>query len=139
VTKRGDAFGELVAACTGLQERLARDETFERVNSGLPYVKTGWVGSTLAEMVADGDASCVEPVLDVAERLLAEHDKALWGLITVGFLESLQNLIGHRELNAGIFTKHLGPEGRRAWNYLDDTWAGKQVQPPYGWSREEIG
>jgi hypothetical protein len=139
VTKPGDAFGELFAACTGLQERLTRDETFESINGGLPYVETGWVGATVAEMVAEGDTSCVKPVLDVAERLLAEHDKDLWGLITVGFLESLQNLVGHRELNEEIFTKHLGPEGRIAWDYLNDIWAGKQVQPPYGWSREEIG
>jgi hypothetical protein len=139
MTEYGDAFRQLVSACAGLKERLARHESFEGLSAGLPYVETGWVGATIAEMVVDGDQSCVKPVLDVAERLLAEHDKALWGLITVGFLESLQNLIGHRELSEEIFTRHLGPEGRIAWDYLNDIWAGKQVQPPYGWSREEIG
>ena len=132
MTEPADAFQELVSACDGLKQRLAEDESFQSLSAGLPYVEVGWVGAAVAEMVKNGDESCVRLVLDLAERLLAEHRKDLWELIAIGFLESLQNLIGHRELDEAVFMKHLGPEGRIAWDYLNDIWAGKQVQPPYG-------
>jgi hypothetical protein len=86
-----------------------------------------------------GDDSAIEAILAEAERLLAEHDRDVWGVVTVGFFESLQNLLGHRALDEALFTRQLGAEGRLAWEWLSGFWAGERPDPPYGWKTEEIG
>ena len=93
----------------------------------------------LVEMHQLGDDSCIAAVLSEAESLLAQHDKDIWGVVTVGFFESLQNILGHQGHSQKGFIAHLGPEGRIAWDWLERLWAGQRPEPPYGWKLEEIG
>jgi hypothetical protein len=137
VTVPGEVLDRFLAAHPALRERLAADENFESLNRGLPYVEAGWVARQLVEMHGNGDDSAIEPVLGEAERLLAEHDRAIWGVVTVGFFESLQNILGHIEDET--FADYLGSEGRLAWDWLNRLWAGERPDPPYGWKVEDIG
>jgi hypothetical protein len=139
VTKPGEVFDRFIASSPTLRRRLMDDDSFEVMNRGLPYVEAGWVASQVIVMQEAGDDSAIEAILAEAERLLAEHDRDMWGVVTVGFFESLQNLLGHRGLDASPLTRRLGVEGHLAWEWLNGLWAGECPDPPYGWKTEEIG
>lgn len=111
MTKPAEVFDRFLASSPALRQRLASDDSFEDLARGLPYVEAGWVAGQMIEMQQAGDDSAVEAILAEAERLLAEHNRDVWGVVTVGFLESLQNLLGHLAIDETPFTRQLGPEG----------------------------
>jgi hypothetical protein len=63
-----------------------------------------------------------QPVFDEVDARLASATPAIRDLIIVGFMEALQNV--DRE-NATRWESLLGPESRRAWEALNDVWAGR--------------
>lgn len=104
-----------------------------------PQPRTVIRRSRLVEIQQAGDDTALEAIPAEAERLLAERNRDVWCVVTVGFFESLQNLLGHRAIDETPFTRRLGPEGRLAWEWLNSLWAGERPDPPYGWRFEDIG
>jgi hypothetical protein len=45
----------------------------------------GWVAGQIVAMQQAAEDSAIESVLAGAERLLAQHDRNVWGVVTVAF------------------------------------------------------
>ncbi|MCB0994624.1 MAG: hypothetical protein KDB21_06015, partial [Acidimicrobiales bacterium] len=67
----------------------------------------------------------------VIERMHTDGDAYVAELATIGYLEGIQNMVGHAGVDPAVFVPYLGPESARWWRGLDRFWAGEHptVEP----------
>ena len=91
----------------------------------LHYVDAGEFAAHLVELHRDGGTGEVAQAFAVIERLHLEGDDYVRELATIGYLEGVQNVAGHRGLDEAAFEPYLGPETRRWWKGLNAFWSGQ--------------
>jgi hypothetical protein len=64
-------------------------------------------------------------VFSTIERLLLEGTEDVKGLITVGFIESLQNIYSWTSPQYSVFEPWLEPNTLAAWREIEAIWQGK--------------
>lgn len=91
----------------------------------LPYVDAGRIADEVVELARAGRLDELTAFFVVVERLHVEGDDDVRNLATIGYLEGLQNLAGHRGLDPALFLPFLGPQSLRWWRGLDAFWDGR--------------
>jgi hypothetical protein len=134
----------------------------ERIIASVPGFRTGWdqflnewkteeplpyyLGmSELAHYVVEnysrGITTEFPALFSVIELLLQDPAPELESLITVGFLEDVQNIASHREFGANAFRRWLGTRSVVVWDEIDaharrmDAWTGKRKPRWWQFSR----
>jgi hypothetical protein len=100
--------------------------------SELPlYIALGELAQHLIERRQRGDTEGFDRVFHVVERWHTDGDSYVSEAGSIGFLESLQNLLGGNErwkdvggVRASDFEPYLGEETRRWWKKLYKFWDG---------------
>jgi hypothetical protein len=98
------------------------------------YAVLGEVAHHLVDLVARGETAEVVGVLAVVEQILAEGTGDEVTVVRNGLLETLQNIVSHRDvpLSGEAFLPLLGPRGTTAWHDLNETWLLAAAARPDG-------
>lgn len=72
-----------------------------------------------------GERDSLGRAFEIVEEYFGFEDDEFCSTLTVGFLESLQNIASHRPFGAEAFVQYLGPKTRDAWAELDRLWEDK--------------
>jgi hypothetical protein len=98
------------------------------------YVALGELAVHIIERQRCGDTDGFDKVFAVVERWHTEGDAYVSEAASIGFLESLQNLLGGDERGKSIdgvratdFEPFLGPESRKWWEKLYWFWTGDKT------------
>jgi hypothetical protein len=84
-----------------------------------------FVHFVVQDLYPSGNTEDLQHALDLMEHWLVNGNENLRGLITIGFLETLQNAASWQTFGREAFIPFLGPQCRQAWNEIERTWAGK--------------
>jgi len=57
------------------------------------------------------------------ESLLVSGNNDIKELASIGFLEDIQTISSWRSHKGKIFIEYLGPQSKKAWDYLDKLWS----------------
>ena len=77
------------------------------------------------DLYPNGNTPDLQRAFDLMEQWLVNGNQNLRDLITIGFLEDVQNAASWQEFGKEAFTPFLGPQCRQAWNEIEKTWVGK--------------
>jgi hypothetical protein len=86
------------------------------------YICLGDFAKYLVEKLDKEDTHDFEAIFQVVERLHIEGEHYVKEAATVGLLEGIQNIMGHKNKNPDLFRPFLLPETTRWWNKLNDFW-----------------
>ena len=127
-----EAFDLLVGACPSY---FAAEDLDRYVSSleddGTPdlFVRTSAFAHHLVGLIEAGRTDEVRAVAEVLERLLDDGDEDTAELVELGLIESLQNIVSHRDVpvDADQVLALLGPSAAAVWLDHDKLWidAGK--------------
>ena len=84
-----------------------------------------FVHFVVQDLYPSGNTEDLQHAFDLMENWLVNGNENLRGLITIGFLETLQNAASWQTFGREAFIPFLGPQCRQAWNEIERTWAGK--------------
>ncbi len=98
----------------------------DRDNPGgrLHYLDAGFFARHVIELHRSNHRVWLQDVFDVIERMHTDGDPYVRELATIGYLEGIQNLAGHAQIDPTVFVPYLGPESARWWRGLDKFWTG---------------
>jgi hypothetical protein len=82
--------------------------------------------SHTVECYEQDDQSCLTKIFSLVEELILNGTEEVKGLMTVGFLETLQNKASHRDFGYKVFEPYLGAQSKEAWRELEILWEGKE-------------
>lgn len=129
------AYDLVVGACPSLLLASSLDgfvASFEDEERPDRYVR---ISALAHHLVAEAEAGRLDEaaaVLQAAEQVLVDGDADAVELVRMGLLEYLQNICSHLDVGVGavVFEPLLGPEGRRAWDEIDELWreAGRYAE-----------
>jgi hypothetical protein len=127
-----EAFDQLVGACpsyfaaTDLDRYVA---SLEEDQTPDLFVRTSAFAHHLVGLIGDGRPGEVRAVADVLEVLLDDGDDDTVELVELGLIESLQNIVSHRDVavTGEQVLALLGPSASAVWLEHDKLWvdAGK--------------
>ena len=118
MSEQVDVASELAASCP----ELAIDWQVHGSDLDLPYVALGHLASRLVQVRRRYPAADFRPLFNDVEIRIGAAEPGVRNLVTVGFLEALQNV----ERDAGARWENLmGPETLAAWRALNDFWTGR--------------
>lgn len=95
------------------------------------YIALGDLAMHLIDRMRRGDIANFDKVFEVVELWHSEGDEYVQEAATIGFLESIQNLLagndrfrGDDGVHASDFEPYFGQETRRWWDKLYRSWEG---------------
>jgi hypothetical protein len=94
-------------------------------NQDLLYVVMSDLARHLLLLYRDKRTEEFGPLCKVIECLHTNGDGFVRELVTIGFLEGIQNSWSNNGTDPEGFCKFLLPESRKCWKELHDFWAGK--------------
>lgn len=94
----------------------------------LLYIGLGEFAEHIIDLYRQGRIQEFLAVFHTVEELYTEGDEYVKEATTNGLLEGIQNIAGHRGLDAEVFVQYLKPETRKWWKKLNDFWEGKTVK-----------
>ena len=124
-----EAIEELVRACPSLEPewRAYLGEEYPAAFGGpqerLPYVDVGGVSRLVVDCVADGRHQEVTSFFSALEQLYG-REPALLNFLTIGVLESIQNIALGRHIELAVFHPWLGRRTLQEWKSLVVFWQG---------------
>lgn len=129
---RSEMFTPLLEADPAFEPRWRGFVAEYADESELPlYIALGEFAQHLIERQKRGDTEGFDKVFDVVEQWHTEGDSYVTEAASIGFLESLQNLLGGNDrskdvggVRASDFEQYLGEETRRWWEKLYRFWEG---------------
>lgn len=89
-----------------------------------PYNDMGWLANAMCGLLGSPSQEEVGAVFDSIERALVSGDRDTIELLTVGFLEDLQNVSLNRGIALATWAAYLGPSTGQRWQDLVDMWKG---------------
>jgi hypothetical protein len=115
----------------------AEDWQPDGADAPLDYLRIAALAWHLRDLTAGGRLEAIVPVLDEAERMLANGDQYTRELIKIGLLEDLQNagLQSDGAVQIVQIRGRLGPRSQAAWDELMRSWHGpesnaRKILPP---------
>lgn len=139
---RDQMFAPLLEACPAFlptwDRFLASDDAAVKIDDPyadgpLYYIALGDLSRHLVDELVDGETAHFQAVFDVVETWIVQGDKYVSNAAVVGLLEGLQNVSGYAGIDAERFCQWLGPESRKAWTSLYESWGdmpGEQTPKP---------
>jgi hypothetical protein len=128
VIASAEAFDQLVEACPSYFAAESLDRyvaAFEEQATPDLYVRISAFALHIVDLLAARAASAeLDAVFDTVERLLTDGDDDTVELVTLGFLETVQNVVSHDDVAvaaADVFER-LGPQAARVWVEHEELW-----------------
>lgn len=90
-----------------------------------PYAVLGELAQHLVKQLEAGATAQFDKLFDAIEGLLSSTSPEARELITVGFLEDLQNISLNRGVHLTAWTPWLGSNTTDAWKALEGAWSGE--------------
>jgi len=114
---------ELVQACPSFEPEWQRFRDEWRDEDELPlYLSLGEFACHIINLLSRGDTARFPAIFNTVERLHVDGDDYVREAVTIGVLESLQNLNLHSTTEPEQFRPFLRPNSERWWNKLYDFW-----------------
>lgn len=121
-----EVMPRLVAEFPGFRARWEKHlEWWEGEPAGNYNDIAEFVHFVVQDLYPSGGTEDLQHVFDLMEHWLTNGNENLRGLITIGFLETLQNAASWQAFGREAFIPFLGPQCHQAWNEIEKTWAGK--------------
>jgi len=127
VISSDEAFDLLVGACPsyfGASDLDRYVSSLEDDDTPDLFVRTSAFAHHLVALIEADRLAEVRAVADVLERLLDEGDEDTLELVELGLVESLQNIVSHRDVAVGPdqVLALLGPSAAAVWLDHDKLW-----------------
>jgi len=91
----------------------------------LLFVDLGEFAGHVVHLYQQGQVRELPGVFAVVERLHLEGDEYVREAATIGLLEGIQNVAGHRGIDPAVFLPYLLQESAAWWHRLNSFWSGK--------------
>ncbi len=122
-----EAFDLLVGSCPsyfGAEDLDRYVAKFEDADTPDLFVRISAFAHHLVGLLEAGRATEVQPVADVIETLLADGDADTVELVELGVIETLQNIVSHRDVAVGgdRVLELLGPAASAVWFEHETLW-----------------
>jgi len=115
----------LLEACPSYQGRWQAYRDAPEFDAELLYVHLGDFADHVIDLIERQETNEISALSRLIERLHLEGDDFVKEAATIGLLECIQNVAGHRNVATDGFEAALGPEAHRWWRSLDAFWSGK--------------
>jgi hypothetical protein len=115
----------LLEACPSYRARWEEYRASPEFDAKLLYVHLGDFADHVVDLVSRGENAELFAIIRELERLHVEGDDFVKEAATLGLLEGIQNIAGHRDVPTKSLEEALGVETRRWWNSLAAFWSGK--------------
>lgn len=112
----------LLVACPSYGARWIDYSSSGDFDPDLLYVHLGDFARHVVDLLERSDLSEFTALAGVVERLHVEGDPYVREAATVGLLEGIQNVAGHRAVSTAALEAVLHPETRRWWASLNAFW-----------------
>jgi hypothetical protein len=89
------------------------------------FIGIGTFSHAIAELFEAGKTESFSSVFSVVEEFLVRGNEQVRGLVSVGFLESLQNNLSWTKDGYSRVEPWFGPETLKTWKELEELWRGK--------------
>ena len=97
----------------------------------LLLVDLGQSAAHLVHLVEQGQVQEFPSVFAVVERPHVEGNAYVQEAATIGLLEGIQNVAGHRRIDPAVFIPYLLPESATWWHRLNLFWSGKATEEKF--------
>jgi len=122
-----------------VERLLASEPSYDAVDAAAmselgPYAVLGEFAHHVVDQVGAGRAADVAATFALVEDVLATGSSHEISVVRNGFLETLQNIVSHRDvpLTGTDFLKLLGPRSAVEWHELNETWLLAAAARPEG-------
>jgi hypothetical protein len=122
---RDEVIALLLEACPSYRTRWEEYRADPDFDAELLYVHLGDFADHVVSLLAQGDGSELSSVARELEHLHVDGDGSVKEAATIGLLEGIQNIAGHRGVSTKGLEDALGVETRRWWHSLNAFWSGK--------------
>jgi hypothetical protein len=119
---RVEVIPALLQACPSFQNTW--DEHCYEHDPPLIYVALGDFARHLLDLHRNGDTHTISNVCRVIEQFCLAGDADVQEIVTIGVLESIQNVWSHSDVDPVHFRGHLQPESGQLWDELNAFWRG---------------
>ena len=123
--RRQQVMERLLESCPSYRQRWDAYRAAPEFDEELLYVHLGDFADHVVDLLERNDLVELPVVAAELERLHAEGDDYVKEAATIGLLEGIQNVAGHRSVPTKNLEQALGAEARRWWTSLDAFWSGK--------------
>lgn len=121
-----DVMPRLVAEFPGFRLRWEKHLEFWKSAAAGDYNDIAeFVRFIVEDLYPSSDTQDIQRAFDLMEHWLVNGNQSLRNLISIGFLESVQNVASWQAFGKDAFLHFLGPQCRQAWNEIERVWAGK--------------
>jgi hypothetical protein len=115
----------LLEACPSYRARWEAYRAAPVFDAELLYVNLGDFADHVVDLLERGERAELSAVIEALERLHVDGDDDVKEAATIGLLEGIQNVAGHRGVPTKRLEEGLGVETRRWWYSLDAFWSGR--------------
>jgi hypothetical protein len=123
--RREQVIGLLLEACPSYNLRWETYRNAPEFDVELLYVHLGDFADHVIDLLERDERSEFPAFIQVLERLHLDGDDDVKEAATIGLLEGIQNIAGHRKVSTESFEAALSVEMQRWWRSLDAFWSGK--------------
>src|SRR5690349_13869488 len=117
--RREQIIERLVDACPSYRTCWEIYRNSPEFDVELLYVQLGNFAEYIVDLLERGETVELPALARELERLHADGDDYVKEAATIGLLEAIQNIAGHRGVSTKRLEAALGLETRRAWTNLD--------------------
>ena len=115
----------LLASCPSYRPRWDAYRIAPEFEEELLYLHLGDFADHAVDLLQRGDLAELPALASTVERLHVEGDDRVKEAATIGLLEGIQNVAGHRGVPTEVLEQALGVETQRWWISLEAFWSGK--------------
>jgi hypothetical protein len=115
----------LLAACPSYVARWRAYRAEPAFDAAELRLHLGDFADHVVDRLEGGEGDELPALCRVVEWLHVDGDDDVKEAATIGLLEGIQNVAGHRGVPTAGLEAALGPETRRWWRSLDEFWSGK--------------
>jgi hypothetical protein len=122
-----DAFGEIgdFGLLTGKWTKLLEYTGYWDGDAPSEYIAMVEFVDNLIDSYESNNKPQLQRVFALVERLLTEGSEQAKGIVTHGFLETLQTITSNKDYGYRIFEQYFGACTLAAWRQIELSWKGK--------------
>jgi len=95
------------------------------IDMDLPYSVAGGFAHYLLECYKQSKINELKKGLDFIELLHVKGNEEVKGIATIGYIEGIQNVWSHFDVDLNVVYKDLDKESKSSWDELNDFWENK--------------
>ena len=122
---REQVIGLLMEACLSYRARWETYPEAPEFDAELLYVHLGDYADHVVDLLERHETTELPALGRAIEQLHLDGDDYVKEAATIGLLEVVQNVAGHRNVSTADLEAALGVEAQRWWTSLDAFWSGR--------------